>query len=127
MCPDVARRGLFGRPCLPCEYVHFEVSVNESQSRTVVENEHFVTLSLGGLLGRSKFYVSKITPSYRDREAIVCEHPLLGHQAIRQSILVFARVLLGRVVVRNEHFVALVPWWAVGLSNFLVNKNDSRA
>ena len=45
--PDVseshAPRGPFGRPCLLCEYVHFEVGMAEGQSR-VVENDHFVAL-----------------------------------------------------------------------------------
>jgi UDPglucose--hexose-1-phosphate uridylyltransferase len=39
-----APRGPFGRPCLLCEYVHFEVGVTESQSRVVVKNDHFVAL-----------------------------------------------------------------------------------
>jgi len=39
-----APRGPFGRPCLLCEYVNFEVSVNENESRVVVKNEHFVAL-----------------------------------------------------------------------------------
>ncbi|KAI0003294.1 galactose-1-phosphate uridyl transferase [Russula compacta] len=42
--PSHAPRGPFGRPCLLCEYIHFEVSVAESQSRIVVKNEHFVAL-----------------------------------------------------------------------------------
>lgn len=42
--PSHAPRGPFGRPCLLCEYIHFEVSVAESQSRVVVKNEHFVAL-----------------------------------------------------------------------------------
>jgi UDPglucose--hexose-1-phosphate uridylyltransferase len=42
--PSHAPRGPFGRPCLLCEYIHFEVSVSESQSRVVVKNEHFVAL-----------------------------------------------------------------------------------
>jgi UDPglucose--hexose-1-phosphate uridylyltransferase len=39
-----APRGPFGRPCLLCEYVGFELSVVESESRVVVKNEHFVAL-----------------------------------------------------------------------------------
>jgi UDPglucose--hexose-1-phosphate uridylyltransferase len=46
MNPDVAPshgpRGPFGRPCLLCKSIHFEVSLGESQSRVVVKNEHFV-------------------------------------------------------------------------------------
>ncbi|SRR5229473_3435200 len=87
MYPDVARRGLFGRPCLPCEYVHFEVSVNESQSRIVVENEHFVTLSLGGLLGRSKFYVSKIYHALRANETSSVQCSLTVDASHHYSIL----------------------------------------
>ncbi len=37
-------RGPFGRPCLLCEYVYFEMKVPQSQSRVVVQNEHFVAL-----------------------------------------------------------------------------------
>jgi UDPglucose--hexose-1-phosphate uridylyltransferase len=48
MNPDVAPshgpRGPFGRPCPPCECIHVEVSLGESQSRVVVKNEHFVAL-----------------------------------------------------------------------------------
>lgn len=42
--PSHAPRGPFGRPCLLCEYIHFEVGVSESQSRVVVRNAHFVAL-----------------------------------------------------------------------------------
>lgn len=42
--PSHAPCGPFGRPCLLCEYVGFEVSVIESESRVVVKNEHFVAL-----------------------------------------------------------------------------------
>jgi UDPglucose--hexose-1-phosphate uridylyltransferase len=46
--PDVtsseAPRGPFGRPCLLCEYTHYEMGVSEDQGRVVVRNEHFVAL-----------------------------------------------------------------------------------
>lgn len=46
--PDVtsseAPRGPFGRPCLLCEYIHYELGVSEDQGRVVVRNEHFVAL-----------------------------------------------------------------------------------
>jgi UDPglucose--hexose-1-phosphate uridylyltransferase len=42
--PSHAPRGPFGRPCLLCEYVNFEVSVSENESRVIVKNEHFVAL-----------------------------------------------------------------------------------
>jgi UDPglucose--hexose-1-phosphate uridylyltransferase len=42
--PSEAPRGPFGRPCLLCDYVHFELGVSEDQGRIVVRNEHFVAL-----------------------------------------------------------------------------------
>lgn len=36
--------GPFGRPCLLCDYVHFELGVPEDQGRIVVRNEYFVAL-----------------------------------------------------------------------------------
>lgn len=42
--PSCVPHGPFGRPCLLCEYVGFEVSVTESESRVVVKNEHFAAL-----------------------------------------------------------------------------------
>ena len=41
--PD-APRGPNGRPCLLCEYAHFEVSLAESEVSVVVKNEHWVAL-----------------------------------------------------------------------------------
>lgn len=38
-------RGPFGRPCLLCDYIHFELGVSEDdQGRIVIRNEHFVAL-----------------------------------------------------------------------------------
>lgn len=37
-------RGPLGRPCLLCDYIHFELGVPEDQSRIVVRNTHFVAL-----------------------------------------------------------------------------------
>jgi hypothetical protein len=74
MNPDVVRsHGPFGKPCLLCEYIRLKVSLDESQSRVVVKTEHFVALVPSCPI---------ITPSYRDRETVVCEHPLHDHQAI---------------------------------------------
>src|SRR5260221_7559919 len=42
--PSEAPRGPFSRPCLLCDYVHFELGVSEDQGRIVVRNEHFVAL-----------------------------------------------------------------------------------
>lgn len=39
-----APNGPKGRPCLLCEYVYFELSVSESESRIVAQNEHWVAL-----------------------------------------------------------------------------------
>ncbi len=39
-----ALRGPFGRPCLLCDYIHYELEVSEDQGRIVVHNEHFVAL-----------------------------------------------------------------------------------
>ena len=36
--------GPFGRPCLLCDYIHFELGISEDQGRVVVRNEHFVAL-----------------------------------------------------------------------------------
>ncbi|KZT26204.1 galactose-1-phosphate uridylyltransferase [Neolentinus lepideus HHB14362 ss-1] len=39
-----APTGPKGRPCLLCEYVHYELTVPESEGRIVVKNEHWVAL-----------------------------------------------------------------------------------
>ena len=39
-----APRGPHGRPCLLCEYVHFEVSVEHESGRVVARNDHWVAL-----------------------------------------------------------------------------------
>lgn len=39
-----APRGPHGRPCLLCEYVHFEVSVEHESGRVVAKNVHWVAL-----------------------------------------------------------------------------------
>lgn len=36
--------GPLGRPCLLCDYIHFELGVPEDQGRIVVRNKHFVAL-----------------------------------------------------------------------------------
>ena len=36
--------GPFGRPCLLCDYIHFELEISENQGRVVMRNEHFVAL-----------------------------------------------------------------------------------
>ncbi|KAI0290461.1 galactose-1-phosphate uridyl transferase [Russula brevipes] len=36
--------GPFGRPCLLCDYIHFELGVAEDEGRVVVRNAHFVAL-----------------------------------------------------------------------------------
>ncbi|KAI0035820.1 galactose-1-phosphate uridyl transferase [Vararia minispora EC-137] len=41
---DGAPRGPGGKPCLLCDYVHFEVGVAEAEGRVVVKNEHWVAL-----------------------------------------------------------------------------------
>jgi UDPglucose--hexose-1-phosphate uridylyltransferase len=43
-CAPDAPRGPGGRPCLLCEYAHFEVGVAEAEGRVVAKNEHWVTL-----------------------------------------------------------------------------------
>ncbi|KAI0303434.1 galactose-1-phosphate uridylyltransferase [Multifurca ochricompacta] len=42
--PSESPRGPFGRPCLLCDYIHFELGVAEDQGRIIVHNEHFVAL-----------------------------------------------------------------------------------
>ncbi|KII88820.1 hypothetical protein PLICRDRAFT_639170 [Plicaturopsis crispa FD-325 SS-3] len=42
--PSSAPRGPLGKPCMLCEYVHFELSVPESEGRIVVKNAHWVAL-----------------------------------------------------------------------------------
>ncbi|KDQ60556.1 hypothetical protein JAAARDRAFT_55283 [Jaapia argillacea MUCL 33604] len=42
--PSDAPKGPKGRPCLLCEYVHFEMGVAESEGRVVVKNDHWVAL-----------------------------------------------------------------------------------
>jgi len=117
--PSHAPLGPFGRPCLLCEYVHFEVpvGVTESQSRVVVKNEHFVALVPWWatwpfeILCKSIYYISCsiempisasppsthpiTTPSDRGREVVFCKHTFLGYQALRQLVLMFVRVLYG--------------------------------
>ncbi len=36
--------GPLGRPCLLCDYIHFELGVPEYQGRIVVRNNHFAAL-----------------------------------------------------------------------------------
>ncbi|KAI9510362.1 galactose-1-phosphate uridyl transferase [Russula earlei] len=42
--PSEAPCGPFGRPCLLCEYIHFELRVSKDQGRVVARNEHFAAL-----------------------------------------------------------------------------------
>jgi UDPglucose--hexose-1-phosphate uridylyltransferase len=42
--PSGAPRGPKGRPCMLCEYVHFELTVPENEGRIILRNEHFVAL-----------------------------------------------------------------------------------
>lgn len=42
--PSNAPRGPKGRPCMLCEYAHFEVGVAEAEGRVVVKNEDWVAL-----------------------------------------------------------------------------------
>lgn len=37
-------KGVNGRPCLLCEYAHFEVGVSQEEGRVVFKNEHWVAL-----------------------------------------------------------------------------------
>jgi UDPglucose--hexose-1-phosphate uridylyltransferase len=39
-----APRGPHGKPCMLCEYVHFELTVPENEGRIVVRNEDWVAL-----------------------------------------------------------------------------------
>lgn len=39
-----APKGPKGRPCLLCEYAHFEVGVQHDEGRVVFKNEHWVAL-----------------------------------------------------------------------------------
>jgi UDPglucose--hexose-1-phosphate uridylyltransferase len=42
--PSDAPRGPGGRPCLLCEYAHFEAGVPEETGRVVVRNAHWLAL-----------------------------------------------------------------------------------
>lgn len=42
--PSDAPKGPKSRPCLLCEYAHFEVGVAHEEGRVVVKNEHWVAL-----------------------------------------------------------------------------------
>jgi len=42
--PSNASRGPNGRPCMLCEYAHFEIGVAHETGRVVVKNDHFVAL-----------------------------------------------------------------------------------
>ena len=43
--PSSAPKGPRGRPCLLCEYAHFEVNVdNQDEGRVVVKNDHWVAV-----------------------------------------------------------------------------------
>ena len=42
--PSDAPKGPLGRPCLLCDYVHFEVSVAREEGRVVLQNDHWVAL-----------------------------------------------------------------------------------
>ncbi|KAG8932908.1 galactose-1-phosphate uridyl transferase [Tulasnella sp. 418] len=42
--PSYAPRGPGDRPCMLCEYAHFEVGVPESEGRVVLKNDHWVAL-----------------------------------------------------------------------------------
>lgn len=39
-----APRGPLGRPCLLCEYVHFEIGLPHEEGRVVCKNEHWAAL-----------------------------------------------------------------------------------
>ncbi len=42
--PSAAPRGPKNRPCLLCEYAHFEIGVPHDTGRVVFKNEHWVAL-----------------------------------------------------------------------------------
>lgn len=42
--PSKAPKGPIGRPCMLCDYVHFELSVAEAEGRVVVKNNHWIAL-----------------------------------------------------------------------------------
>lgn len=42
--PSEASRGPFGKPCLLCDYAHFEVGVPHEAGRVVYKNENWVSL-----------------------------------------------------------------------------------
>lgn len=42
--PSGAPRGPKDRPCMLCEYVHFELTVAEKEGRVVVKNDDWVAL-----------------------------------------------------------------------------------
>lgn len=42
--PSGAPKGPNGRPCLLCEYAHFELDVPKTEGRIVVQNDHWIAL-----------------------------------------------------------------------------------
>lgn len=42
--PSEAPRGPKGRPCMLCEYIHFEIGVSRDKGRVVARNEHWVAV-----------------------------------------------------------------------------------
>ncbi|KZT03585.1 galactose-1-phosphate uridylyltransferase [Laetiporus sulphureus 93-53] len=42
--PSSAPRGEDGRPCMLCEYAHFEIGVEHEAGRVVIKNEHWIAL-----------------------------------------------------------------------------------
>lgn len=42
--PSDAPKGPSGRPCMLCDYAHFEVGVQHQEGRVVFKNEHWVAL-----------------------------------------------------------------------------------
>ncbi|KAI0290460.1 hypothetical protein BC826DRAFT_970405 [Russula brevipes] len=91
--PSQAPRGPFGRPCLLCEYVYFEVGAAESESRVVVNKKHFVAIVPWWAYWRSEVpSLHHLTETEQVPFASILSSII---KRLRQLILVFVRVLYG--------------------------------
>lgn len=117
--PSDAPKGPLGRPCLLCDYIHFEVSVAHGEGRVVVQNDHWVALVPWWAIWPFEIMRKQDTPyklgttahlvfspplqtscafhrsPFPGREVCVCANSVLGHYPLRQLVLVLVCIFDG--------------------------------
>jgi len=91
--PSAAPRGAQNRPCLLCEYAHFETSAADD-TRIVTKNEHWVALVPWWavwpfeILRSSSFQTTCafLMSPHRGRKVQSCRHAFEGRSSLRQSV-----------------------------------------